>query len=611
MISDATKITAALEENNILREEVRVARRASEITAELVVEQFVKTEKILKKLEHTARAEKQLRRELTEKLKEAEIREKELAKERKRLEAMQIAAINMMEDMTHAQHAAEVANRAKSEFLANMSHEIRTPMNAILGFAELLSDEIKTPKHRQFLDTIAFSGKTLLSLINDILDLSKVEAGRLELNAETVYPTALLTDIYHIFSRKAQDKGLKFVLDVDQSLNSGIVIDEIRLRQILFNLVGNAVKFTSRGHVKLQARKLATPKVGGPIDLAITVWDTGIGIPLDQMETIFEPFKQQDGQNYAQYGGSGLGLTITRRLVEMMNGSIAVKSQEGKGSCFQVIFRQVPTSAKAAAAAPSRAANSNANAQFAAATILIVDDIDSNRALLKGYLGGTGLDIIEAADGKAAVQMAVRHRPDLILMDMKLPRMSGYQATAAIKKNPSLRNCPVVALTASAMKAHLDKARVVGCQDLLTKPIDKRLLIRTLEKFIPLADTPTDRAPAEEGAASASPVKMDAMCLESLSADVRAALPELIAHMEEELAPKWQRLHNTFFFQEIESFAEEVNQLGRKFQIPLLQSWAELLRQQSKHFDIEKLPATLNGFPMLLKEVQRFEQADS
>jgi signal transduction histidine kinase/DNA-binding NarL/FixJ family response regulator len=611
MISDATKITAALEENNILREEVRVARRASEITAELVVEQFVKTEKILKKLEHTARAEKQLRRKLAEKLKEAEIREQELAKERKRLEAMQIAAINMMEDMTHAQHAAEVANRAKSEFLANMSHEIRTPMNAILGFAELLSDEIKTPKHRQFLDTIAFSGKTLLSLINDILDLSKVEAGRLELNAETVDPSALLKDIYHIFSRKAQDKGLKFILDVDESLNGGIVIDEIRLRQILFNLVGNAVKFTSRGHVKLQARKLAAATVADRIDLAITVWDSGIGIPIDQMETIFEPFKQQDGQNYAQYGGSGLGLTITRRLVEMMNGSITVKSQEGKGSCFQVIFRQVQTSATPATAAPSQATNTSQDAQFTSATILIVDDIDSNRVLLKGYLGGTGLDIIEAADGKTAVQMALRHRPDLILMDMKLPRMSGYQATAAIKKNPGLKNCPVIALTASAMKNHLDKARGVGCQDLLTKPIDKRLLVRTIEKFIPLADTPTDKTPADAGAAYGSPATLDAMCLESLSAEARAALPELIARMEEELAPKWHRVHNTFFFQEIECFAEEINQLGRQFQIPHLQSWAGMLLQQSRHFDIEKLPETLNGFPLLLKKMQQFKQADS
>ncbi len=605
MIFDEKKITATIEENKLLREEVRVARRASEITAKLVVEQFVKTEKILKKLEHTAQAETQLRRKLAEKLLEAGVRENELAQERKRLEAMQIAAINMMEDMTQAQHAAEVANRAKSEFLANMSHEIRTPMNAILGFSELLSDDIQTDKHKKYLETITFSGQTLLSLINDILDLSKVEAGKMELNAETVYPSVLLNDIRQIFSKKAQDKDLKFYLEVDDALTGGIVIDEIRLRQILFNLVGNSVKFTDRGYVKLKAKKFDNPRSPGTVDLVISVLDTGIGIPADQIKSIFEPFKQQDGQNLSQYGGSGLGLTITRRLVEMMNGQIVVKSRKGKGSLFRVILRQVQTSAEAMTAEPNEPIMSTEGIQFSPATLLIVDDIASNRSLLKGYLDSIGLDILEAGNGREAVEMADTHQPGLILMDMKLPQMNGYQATGLIKKNPKLKDCPVVALTASAMKSHLDKARAAGCDGVLTKPISKRILIDELARFLPLANAPLVEEAATGQADNRNPLPLAAFSFESLSTEAKSAWPEIVACMEKDLAVKWSKVHKTFFFKEIEDFAKEINQLGKKFQITQLKAWAGALLQQSQNFDMEKLPKTLDYFPKMLQDMQK------
>ncbi len=605
MIFDEKKIAATIEENTLLRKEVRVARRASEITAKLVVEQFVKTEKILKKLEHAARSEKQLRRKLAEKLDEAKIREKELAKERKRLETMQIASINMMEDMTLAQHAAEVANRAKSEFLANMSHEIRTPMNAILGFSELLRDGTQTEKHRQYLKTITFSGQTLLSLINDILDLSKVEAGKMELNAETLYPASLLKEIQQIFSIKAKDKGLNFHLEVDDALTGGIIIDEIRLRQILFNLVGNAVKFTDNGYVKLKAEKRDNPKSPGAIDLVITVLDTGVGIAADQIETIFEPFKQQDGQDLSRYGGSGLGLTITRRLVEMMNGEIVVKSQIGKGSCFRVILKQVQTTEEAMIAEPAKSIISTEGVKFSPAKLLIVDDIASNRKLLKGYLDNMGLDILEAGDGREAVEMAKKHRPDLILMDMKLPRIDGFRATRIIKKNPMLKACPIVALTASAMKTHLDKAHSAGCDKVLTKPISKRILIEALAQFLPFVNAPTVADAAASAAKNQAPSHLVPFSLKSLSDKAKAALPEIIACMENDLMAKWDRIHETFFFKEIEDFAKEINDLGKKFKITQLETWAGVLLRQSQDFDMEKLPKTLGYFPKILKDMQR------
>ncbi len=249
--------------------------------------------------------------------------------------------------LKQAKEEAESANRAKSEFLANMSHEIRTPMNAVIGFSELLSSLITDKKQKGYLDSIQTAGKSLLTLINDILDLSKIEAGRLDIQYETVNPYSLFNELKQIFAVKIAEKNLEFIVDIDNALPPALILDEVRLRQVLLNLIGNAIKFTDKGYIKLSVKiKIPpTPVEKGELGrISLSVEDTGIGIPSEQQEMIFESFRQQDGQSTRKYGGTGLGLAITKRLVEMMNGQISVKSTVGKGSVFEIILRDVEVS---------------------------------------------------------------------------------------------------------------------------------------------------------------------------------------------------------------------------------------------------------------------------
>ncbi|MBF0121013.1 MAG: response regulator [Desulfobacterales bacterium] len=358
---------------------------------------------------------------------------------------------------------AQASAKSKSEFLANMSHEIRTPMNAILGFTELLEGKINDPQNKQYLSAISSSGKTLLTLINDILDLSKIEAGKLELRYESVNPRSILNEIKQMFSRKVSEKGIEFLIDVDESLPQKMMLDEVRLRQILVNLTGNAIKFVDKGFVKLSLSRRSNDY--GPndsLELVFAVEDTGIGIPKDQQNLMFEAFEQQKGQSNAKYGGTGLGLAITKRLVEMMGGEIFVESEVGKGSTFNVILKNVAISSEADTI-NSKNNNITDSIKFEKASILIVDDVEYNRLLLKGFLNYPEIKLFEAENGRDALNYAKLHRPNIILMDMKMPVMDGYEATRLLKEDNDLKSIPVIAITASVMAENEAKITEAGC----------------------------------------------------------------------------------------------------------------------------------------------------
>ncbi|MCP4345078.1 MAG: response regulator [Desulfobacterales bacterium] len=504
-----------------------------------------------------------------------------------------------VEELKIARDAADAANRAKSVFLASMSHEIRTPMNSILGFAEILKKKITDKQHKYYLSTIASSGKMLLDIINDILDLSKIEAGKLELNYEAVNPRSIISEINQVFSSGARDKGLNFYLTVDFLLPETLFLDAVRLRQILFNLVGNALKFTETGYIKLVLAKRYTDKDRKTLDLIFSVQDTGIGIPENQKEFIFDAFSQQIGQNPSKYGGTGLGLAITRRIVEMMGGSVSVKSEVGKGSIFQVRLKNIEV-----ASAETSEAHKEINAdslKFKQALILIADDIESNRSLLKGFLESQDISIIEAENGIEAVNLAKWSQPVLILMDIKMPEMDGYEATRIIKTDEDLKDIPVIALTASAMRDDKIKIKNAGAEGYLSKPINKTELFAEMMRFLPCFDEESNQAEDSPG-----DKKDTDIAAEPLSPETTARLPELVSILKNELMEEWRKIHKQFIVNDIGVFGNQVKELGTEYNLNILRNWGDDIYEQADSFDIERLPKTLEYFPGLVREITEF-----
>jgi signal transduction histidine kinase/CheY-like chemotaxis protein len=500
-----------------------------------------------------------------------------------------------LEKLKLAKEQAEKANKTKSEFLANMSHEIRTPLNAILGFTDLLNSLITSKKQKSYLESIKAGGKNLLTLINDILDLSKVEAGKMEINYSHVNPLNIFKEIEQIFSLKISQKKIDFIIEYVGNIPKGMMLSETRLRQVLFNLIGNAIKFTSEGFIKVIVSTKNFEKDKNTLTLVISIEDTGIGIPVEQQELIFFAFKQMKGQNMKEYGGTGLGLTISKRLVEMMDGNIMLESEVNKGSIFTVNLNNVEI------VLPDEMEESILDEKFQAiefenAKILVVDDVESNRNLIREIFENANITVFEAKNGKEAVEIAKSEMPELIIMDIRMPVMDGFQANKIIKSDEKIGHIPIIAFTASVMKEDIKNIFDGKFDGFLMKPIQIETLFQEVSKFLKHKKTKESKSVL---------VSQDAEILESVKSLNKDSLEKVIYIFENELIPVWKNVHKNHFIHEVISFAENIKRIGIENEFKIVERYGDDLIFYANSFDIENMAATLNQFPDFVESIKQ------
>jgi len=501
----------------------------------------------------------------------------------------------LQEELQRSREDAVEASRAKSEFLANMSHEIRTPLNAVIGFTELLESLVNDRKQMSYLESIKSGGKNLLILINDILDLSKIEAGKLEFSYEPVNPYTLIGEIRQIFALKIEEKKLDFIIDVDHEIPHSLILDEVRLRQVIFNLIGNAIKFTQQGYVKFSVRKLQTVDDNSKVDLLISVEDTGIGIPVAQHQQIFEAFQQQSGQSTRKYGGTGLGLSISKRLVEMMHGEIGLTSEPGKGSIFT--FRLKDISIGTGFDTNEETDDFEfSHLRFEPSRIMIVDDIESNRRLISENFSSETMQVIEAEDGEKAVMLASQFLPDLIFMDIRMPVMDGFEATKLIKSNSKTCKIPVIALTASMRRQDQDKDYEKYFDGYLRKPVSRSELFRELAKFLKCSQIDDMSIKAGSDVVTSD--------IQKVPDFTKAEALELLNFIDGNLHKQWKEASEFQMSDGIETFARNAKAVGEKFKVDDLAQFGDNLLHYVDNFDLNKMDKSLKDYPKLIANIK-------
>jgi two-component system, chemotaxis family, CheB/CheR fusion protein len=376
--------------------------------------------------------------------------------------------------------SAQEAMKAKQQFLSNMSHEIRTPMNAIVGFTNVVLKTTLNEKQKEYINAIKTSGDSLIVLVNDILDLAKVDAGKMVFQRTPFKLSHCITTILHLFDIKIQEKNIAFVKEYDATIPEVLLGDPVRLQQIFMNLINNAIKFTEKGKITVSARLLNEDNEQASIEFSIS--DTGVGIAENKLNNIFGAFEQAHTNSSLSYGGTGLGLSIVKQLVEHQGGSVSVISKEGEGSTFGLVLPFEKTEVEAATKAATEEASTLKNLK-----ILVAEDVKLNQLLIRIILEDFGIEVDMADNGKIAIEKLKTTHYDIVLMDLQMPEMDGFEATAYIRHQLN-SNVPIIALTADVMTVDVEKCKAVGMNDYISKPIDEKLLYEKIIKYLPKAN---------------------------------------------------------------------------------------------------------------------------
>jgi len=491
--------------------------------------------------------------------------------------------------LKEALDSAVRANQQKSRFLANMSHEIRTPMNSILGFGELLEEIVQDKKARGYIRAIRASGNSLLNLINDILDLSKIESGKLELRPEPISVRGMVESVRLLFAQQAAERNLDFTVSLDDACPDYLELDDLRVRQLLLNLISNSLKFTPDGSVSVAVSAEKDPLDAQLITLEMSVADTGIGIPEGEQKAVFQPFRQVDGSD--ALGGTGLGLSICRHLTKLMGGKISLESEEGRGSTFTILLPNIRVASGGSDASETAEAPVDFNL-LKPSRILVVDDNQFNRELAAGYLGDSHHEFAEAADGLEGLEKVRDWKPDVVMMDIRMPVMDGKEARRRIKEDPELKSIPVLAVTASSLLRHTAELRR-DFDGYMRKPFSRTQMFRALAKVLPaLEDSLIEEVLAKDE---------DRQTGEEVD---RSKWPELVKELQSWDSQYIPQLRGAMVIGDIAEFASELFKVGTDAACEPVASYAELLRDQASGFELSKLEATLGTFGELIEQLE-------
>ncbi|MCP5101733.1 MAG: response regulator, partial [bacterium] len=489
---------------------------------------------------------------------------------------------------------AEMANQAKRLFLANMSHDIRTPLTSVVGHTELLLPLITDKKQRSYLENIKASSKTLKELIDSAIYMSKLVTQKLELKIAPANIYTIFNEIRSTFAFQVHRKHLEYITRIAPAVPQYLDLDRVRLKEIVIHLIDNALRYIDKGYIKQTVKAENFDRYSGQfVDLTIIVEDSGAGIPPENQERLFEPFERLVDKDRKEQDGVGLGLSIAKGILQLMNGEISLQSTPGKGSTFTVFLKKVPVASDQLGVDDNEMFDYS-SIDFDRQKILIADDEEDNRKIIACYIEETNLRVFEAGDGQEALEVAKKHKPDLILMDMTMPVMNGLEAAEKIKQHPNLKNIPVFALTADRTCLDDQDKDKKPFDHYLFKPISKARLFCELANF--LKTKTAEEAPEAQQTGDFGSF--------NLTAENKKRIPEILEKLDESME-LWDNICNANNFNEFINFGITIKETGEKYSLEPLTNFGHTVIVEAESYNIKALKTILNQYPVLVENFKR------